>query len=306
MDLRQLSALVGVAEHGSFSAAAEAMSTVQSNISAHVARLERELGAVLVDRQAGQLTEEGQLVLARARRIAEELHALVADVAGMSSEVVGTVKVGMIGTTARWLLPRLIELVEEVHPAVHLVAAEGTTSSLEERVWGGGLDLAVLNLPLPGGDLEATPLFEEDLMLVVPAGHRLSRRRRVSSQELASLELLLPVQGTAFRDEIDAVMRQQGLSLSARAEIDGVRLIASLTIEGLGPAILPATAVPGHLRSRWCPVTVDGLPRRRVGVAWRRRAPLSSAARAVRELLVDVVAGVRSLPDGLHTVGTPE
>ena len=65
MDLRHLQALVGIADCGSFSAAAEAIGTVQSNVSAHVARLERELDATLVDRSSGRLTEEGEVVVAR-------------------------------------------------------------------------------------------------------------------------------------------------------------------------------------------------------------------------------------------------
>jgi hypothetical protein len=63
MDLRQLQALTAIADHGSFSAAAVALHTVQSNVSSHVARLEKELGVPLVDRHAGQLTEEGQAVV---------------------------------------------------------------------------------------------------------------------------------------------------------------------------------------------------------------------------------------------------
>jgi DNA-binding transcriptional LysR family regulator len=300
MDLRQLSALVSVAEHGSFSAAAEALKTVQSNVSAHIARLERELGALLVDRQAGQLTEEGQVALGRARRVAEEIHALVAEVAGLSSDVAGTVRVGMIGTTARWLAPQLIELKDELHPSLRLVVAEGTTTSLEPQLASGNLDLAVLNLPVPGNDVETSPLFEEDLVLVVRSGSKLARCRRIDVEQLTDLDLLLPMQGTALRDEIDSALRHRGISLVPRVELDGVRLIASLTFEGLGPAILPATAVPGYLRSGWRLVSVDGLPRRSVGVAKRRRAPLSSAARTIHSMLGELVTGAASLPEGLH------
>src|SRR5437763_686740 len=89
MDLRQLGALVAVADHRSFSAAARALHTVQSNISTHVARLERELGVALVDRATGKLTPEGEIVVSRARRIETELEALVADVAAVHSEVEG-------------------------------------------------------------------------------------------------------------------------------------------------------------------------------------------------------------------------
>src|SRR5579864_4312761 len=108
MDLRQLNALVAVADHGGFSAAADALHTVQSNVSAHVARLERELGATLVDRSAGQLTEEGATVVARARRINAELEGLVADVGALTHDITGSTRLGMIGTTARWLVPRVL------------------------------------------------------------------------------------------------------------------------------------------------------------------------------------------------------
>jgi LysR family hydrogen peroxide-inducible transcriptional activator len=91
MDLRQLAAVTAVADTGTFSAAADVLHTVQSNVSTHIARLERELGVTLVDRAAGRLTEEGEVVVARARRIAGELDALVADVASLRSDVTGGV-----------------------------------------------------------------------------------------------------------------------------------------------------------------------------------------------------------------------
>ena len=109
MELKQLEALAAVAEHGRFSAAARALDTVQSNISTHIARLEDDLGAILIDRSAGQLTPEGQVVLTRARRINTELAALRDDVTSMTSRVTGQVRLGIIGTTGRWLLPPLLD-----------------------------------------------------------------------------------------------------------------------------------------------------------------------------------------------------
>src|SRR5580698_852642 len=110
MDLRQLQAVVAIAEHGSFSAAAEALGTVQSNISTHVRNLERELGVVLIDRSTGLMTELGELVVNRARRVSNELDALSSDVTSISHEVTGTVRFAAIGTTARWLVPQLLDL----------------------------------------------------------------------------------------------------------------------------------------------------------------------------------------------------
>src|SRR5258705_13840954 len=108
MDLRQLAALVAVGETGTFSAAADRLHTVQSNVSTHVARLERELGVTLVDRAGGRLTEEGKAVVARARRVQGELDALTPDVASMRDEVIGGVRMGGSGTTRRGLVPPLV------------------------------------------------------------------------------------------------------------------------------------------------------------------------------------------------------
>ena len=184
MDLRQLQAVVAIADHGSFSGAASALRTVQSNVSSHVARLEKELGVQLVDRQAGELTEEGTAVVERGRRIAAEIEAMVADVAAMRNEVSGPVRLGMIGTTARWLAPLLLANVALVHPKVRLVIAEGTLSALEPRLVNGTLDLAVITLPVRNRDLEQHSFFDEDLLLVVARYHPLAGHREVTVSDL--------------------------------------------------------------------------------------------------------------------------
>jgi DNA-binding transcriptional LysR family regulator len=301
MELRHLQALTAISDHGTFSAAAEHLNTVQSNISAHVARLERELGAPLIDRADGRLTEEGTVVVARARRILSELDALVADVAACKDEVTGTVRVGMIGTTARWLVPRLMDVARKRHPKLRLVIVEGNTTGLEPQLANGQLDLAVLHLPVSGRDLVTRQLFEEDLMLVVPEGHASADPDHpLTLEDLADMELLLPLPGTVFRDELEAVTRPLGITLLPAAEIDGLRLIASLTFEGYGPAILPATAIPSFLRDQFHPVSIEGLPRRRVGVAQRSRGLPSAPTRALNELLEAVVAMPEDRPEGVH------
>ena len=306
MELRHLQALVAISDHGTFSAAADHLGTVQSNVSAHVARLERELGAPLIDRATGRLTEEGVVVVARGRRVLSELDALVADVAACRDEVTGTVRVGMIGTTARWLVPQLLERTRVRHPKLRLVVVEGITTGLEPQLANGQLDLAVLNLPVPGRDLVTSLLFEEDLVLVVPDGHEFAGRDRpITLAELAELELLLPLPGTSFRDELEAAIRPLGLTFLPAAEIDGLRLIASLTFEGYGPAILPATAIPTFLRTRFHLVAVEGIPRRRVGVAQRSRGLPSAPTRALLELLQSIVAEPDDPPEGLHVAVRP-
>ena len=215
MDFRQLQALIAIADHGSFSAAATALHTVQSNVSSHVARLERELGVQLVDRHGSQLTEEGLAVVERGRRVAAELEAAVADVAALRHEVVGTARIGMIGTTARWLAPLLLDGMGKAHPKVRLVIGDGTSATLEPLLASGSLDAAIVNLPQSNPDLVEHPLFDEDLVLVVPSDHPFADRRQIPLRDLDGFELLLPAPGTAFRDEIDEACRAAGITLQA-------------------------------------------------------------------------------------------
>jgi len=300
MELKHLQALLGIADTGSFSAAAASIGTVQSNVSAHVARLESELDVQLVDRASGRLTEEGEVVVERARRVTNELEALVADVTALRAEVVGTVRLGMIGTTGRWLVPQLFDQLRARHPHIHLNVTDGSSMPLEQEVASGQLDLAVVTFPLSGDEIMAAQLFDEDLVLVLPPGHPLGDEASVPLEQLAELELLLPAPGTALRNEIDIAAGPARVTLTPAMELDGVRLIASLAFDGYGPAILPATAVPGHLRGRFPVLQVDGLPRRRVGVAQRRRGLPSAPVRAVIDVLGVVVNDVLSMPEGIH------
>ena len=300
MDLRQLAALVAIDEVGTFSAAAQRLHTVQSNVSTHVARLERELGAVLVDRAAGRLTEEGKAVVARARRIHAELDALVSDVASMRDEVSGQVRMGVIGTTGRWLLPPLLATMSSRHPRIGMAVLEGNTTSLLPQLRTGGLDLAVVNLPVDDVEIAWDPLFEEDLMVLAPLDHPLAQLAHVGLPELADHQLLLPPPGTSIRVELDRAATSAGVELAVKAELDGLRLIASLAFEGFGPAVLPATAVPGWLQGAWRLIPIHGVGRRQVSVAHRRAGLPSTAARAVREVVADVVAAQAGAQVGVY------
>jgi DNA-binding transcriptional LysR family regulator len=301
MELRHLQALVAVSEHGSFSAAADFLGTVQSNVSAHVARLERELGATLIDRAGGRLTPEGDVVVSRAYRVMGELDAMTADLGGLRAEVAGTVRLGMIGTTALWIVPLLLADLGTEHPKVRVVVTDGTTTVLEPQLAAGRLDLALLSLPVPGRDLITEPLFEEELVLVVPLDNDpLDGASTVDLKDLPRFELILPAQGTPFRAEIDAATRPANVRLRSRAEVDGVRLIASLAFEGHGPAVLPATAVPSHMRPFFRSVTINGLPHRRVGLVLRSRGLPSAPARVVIQALRTELANPSAVHEGLH------
>lgn len=298
MDIRQLNALVAVVDHGTFSAAARALHTVQSNVSTHIARLERDLDIVLIDRTTGSLTQEGRVVVERARRVQAELEAIRLDVTALRDEVAGVIRVGVIGTTGRWLLPRLLDALASSYPKVRIQVVDATTTSLVPQVVAGSLDGALVNLPIDHPDLLVEQMFEEEPMLVAPPDHPFARFDVLEPQDLARHPLLLSPPGVAFRDSLDADLAPYGIELVPKAEVDGMRLLASLAFDGFGAALLPATAATSS--GAWKRIPVRGLTRRVVGLVSNRRVPPSATTRAVREVLRAVIAAHAHRQDGIH------
>ncbi|MDE3064724.1 MAG: LysR family transcriptional regulator [Acidobacteriota bacterium] len=306
MEIRQLEAVVGINDHGTFSGAAEALGTVQSNISSRVARLEAELGTELIDRATGAPTESGRVVVQRARRILNELGAIAADVSELKADVRGRVRLGMIGSGGRWIVPLLRDAQRARFPHVALHIIEGSNSTLEPQVVQGQLDVAVLAWPVDSPELTQSDLFDEDLVLIVPRGHPLAADRSpVSFETLSHYELLLPLSGTPIRREIDEASRAQGVELRPLLEMDGLRTIASLTFDGLGLSILPATMLSRHLRDEFTTVPIAGIARRRVVLVGRRFGFPSAPVRAVTALLGEVVATAQDVPAGVYLPGGP-
>ncbi len=300
MDLKQLTSLLAVAEHGSFSAAARAIHTVQSNVSTHIARLERELRVSLVDRSSGGLTEEGEAAVGRARRVLAEIDALTSDVAALRDEVVGKVRLGMIGSVGRWLVPDLLAEMRTRHPGVHLVVVDATTTSLLPQLLDGSLDIAVVNSPVTDPQLGIEALFLEQRILVAPHGHPLASAESLSLAEIEPHGLVLEPRGTAFRDELDRTAATHGLELRAMAEVDGMTLVASLAFRGHGPAILPITATLLEPAGAWVRVPITDLGDRGVGLARRRAGRLPAPSRAVRDVLRELVEREGPRHDGVN------
>jgi molybdate transport repressor ModE-like protein len=290
MDVRQLAALVAIADHGTFSAAARALYTVQSNISGHIAKFERELGVTLVDRAHGGLTDEGERVVERARRVLHEIDDISADIASLNDEVSGDARIGVIGTAARWMMAQLLDMIGREHPRVHPIILEGSTSTLIPSVVSGLLNAAVVHLPVDEPELVIEPLFAEDLILLTPLDHPLATHEVRALGDLHETPLLLPPPGTAMRRVLDRAAATAGITLRAQAEIDGVRLLASLVLDGHGIAIVPATAIPRSASRPFARVTLPELPRRVVAWASRRRPAPSAATQAVHEALQRIIA----------------
>lgn len=289
MEVRHLASLIAIAEQGSFSAAARHLRTVQSNVSAHISRLEKELGVVLVDRHSGKVTDEGAVVVERGRRIIHELQDIEADIHSTDAEIEGESRLGCLSTTGRWLIPVMLPLAHATHPKLRITVVEGGTLNLVPRLISGDLDAAIVHFPIADPELNVDPLFSEEIVLLAHPKFSWAARDTVTLAELANHQLLLAPRNTELRRIIEKTAASRKVALRAQAEIDGVRLLASLAIDGFGPTLVPSTAVPRIAADNLHVVQIPELPRRLVGWATKRRPIPNKATRALHDIVCTAV-----------------
>ena len=140
----------------------------------------------------------------------------------MTSRVTGQVRLGIIGTTGRWLLPPLLDELSRAFPDVMATVIDSTTTALVPLLEHGDLDLTVINTPLQHDELFTSPLFNEQLVVIAPEGHPLSADgdRPIHIKELEEHELLLSPPGSNLRVLIDDKARQEEVQLRTVAELE--------------------------------------------------------------------------------------
>jgi DNA-binding transcriptional LysR family regulator len=289
MELRHLDTLLAIAEEGSFTAAADVLATVQSNVSDQVRQLEAELGVQLLvrGRRGASPTESGDVVLERARRIRREVDAMVADLAMLQGLEVGDASFGIVGTASRWVVPRLVAELRERAPGIRLRVSEAASERLMSDVLAGELAQAVVTEPVTDRRLHVQTILEEALVAVVPRGARMPPPP-VPLAAVLALGLVMPPPENPLRHEVEVAAAHQGLELQINVEVEGIRLVADLVAAGAGASVLPETAVPADLDVQMIPIA--GIPPRRLAIVNARDTQLSFADRAVRETALAVVA----------------
>jgi DNA-binding transcriptional LysR family regulator len=292
VDLRQLEALLAVAEEGSFTAAADRLHTVQSNISGHVHQLEAELGVQLLvrSRRGTVPTEFGVRVLDRARAIRSELEALRKDLSMLQGLETGHATLGVVGTVSRSLVPALVVEMRRIAPALSLRLTEGASERLAVEVAERQLASAVVTEPVNDPRLVVEHLRDEDLVGLVPATLMVGAREPVSLATLAEHSVILPPHGNPLRDEVEDAARVEHVELRVPIEVEGIRLIADLVASGAGVSILPETAVPDE-QADVRTVRIARMPPRRLALITARGVQLSLADQAVHDAVRALVRG---------------
>lgn len=283
MLLRHLETLVAIDEEGSFTAAADALNTVQSNVSDQVRQLERDLGVPLLvrGRRGAEPTEFGVVVLERARRVQRELESMRADLSMIQGLEAGSSHLGVVGTASRWLVPALAIDLRQRAPGVLLRINEAASERLTAEVLAGELPQAIVTQPIVDRRLAVEHLIDEGLVVLIGPGMSLPPAP-VSLASVAELPLVLPPPENPLRIEIEAVADSEGVALHVPLEVEGIRLIPDVVAAGTFASIIPESAVPpelDNLRS----FAIAHMPPRRLAIVSTRDVQLSLADRAVRE-----------------------
>lgn len=295
MELRDLRALVSIAEAGSLSAAARLLNLTQPALTASLQRLEDELGVSLVTRHSrgSSLTEEGKYVLQKSYDVIHDVAEIGSVVKNLSGEPMGTVRLGLPTTVAGGVIPELVPVLQARYPQIRLHVVEAMSGALSEQLQLGRLDLAVLYDIQPMAGLRSEPILREKLCLLVPKRHPLSGRGKVRLEELAGLRLVLPEGSHSIRRHIESYCRAEGLALNVVADIDSLPGLFGLVKAGhctiLPTFLMAALAREGEI------VAVEII---RPSMEWtlhlasRHDARRPRASMTTGRVLVDICAGL--------------
>jgi DNA-binding transcriptional LysR family regulator len=243
MDLRQLRYLVALAEERNFTRAAAREHIAQPALSQQIRRLEDELGLAVVERTTRQvtITDAGNLLVARARRMLAELEAANVELLALKGMERGRVRVGTMHTMGPVDVSLLLAIFHERHRGIDLTVREQSSEELAEMLRDDELDLAFLSVTerVESHGLGLHRLVLEELVVLLSPDHRLAGRRRLRIAELECEEFISFREGARLRELLFAAARGAGFEPNVKLESNESQRIRRLVGRGMGVAILP-------------------------------------------------------------------
>lgn len=280
LDLHKLRVFAVVAEYQNFSRAAEVLHISQPAVSVHVKDLERYLGVPLFERvgRGAQLTEAGQLVDSYARRllaVACELEEAVEEYKGLGT---GQLRIGASTTPGAYLLPVILSSFRQRYPGICITVEIANTSIIAERIRHGRLHLGLLGEPVRNPELQLESWIEDELLLVLPAGHRWSGRE-IDLQELSHEALIRREEGSATDEVIQRLLAAEGISPGSSLVLGDTEAVKRAVASGLGIAFVSARTIADEVaEGRLAQCRAGGLAIKRTFQLARRRGGRLSAA----------------------------
>ena len=295
MEIRQLKYFVKIVELGSLTRAAEVLFIAQPALSQQMASLERDLGVKLLGRSVRgvTMTEAGEAFYKQANIILKQVDMARHVVLAAHEQPSGSVSVGLPSSIANVLAVPLVRNVRTRFPNVLLEFHESPSFYLDELVMNGRIDIGLLFGSSRTKGLKFRKLLTENLYLVGAAGS-FRNDSPVPLAELIGYPLLVPSRPNSIRLQLDHAFAQAGLKYTPSAEINSTPVVKRLVEDGLGFTVIPwcaadAEMAAGRLQGR---KVVEPEVCREVSICYSDKMPMSFAAEAVCELMVDTVSGL--------------
>jgi len=259
--LRQLECFVAVAECGSISKAAEVVRASDSAVSDAITAMEKGLGATLFHRRRSKgatLTSDGLAILPVAHRMLNDAEELSSAVGRDAGTLMGPIRVGAVDTLAPVILPRLIELMRDRHPAVRVLFRVGDQPTLVTALASAELDLLMtFDIDVPP-ELRRRPIASTQAGVVIHSGHPLAGRESISLEEIADEPMVL-LDIYASRVHTLELMSSRSITPRIAFRTESYELCRSLVGRGLGYTLLMRRSIDAQTwdgRSvTWIPIT---------------------------------------------------
>jgi LysR family hydrogen peroxide-inducible transcriptional activator len=286
LKLKDLRYLVAVADQRHFGRAAAHCFVSQPTLSAQLKKLEESLGVQLIERAPNNvsLTEAGEQIVARARRILEATDEVVTLARSQRDPLAGRLRVAFLPTIGPYLLPHVAPAVRKALPRLQLRLYEYQTGLMLEKLHAGELDMGVLALPVDLAGLEARELYREPFTVALPERHALAARDSVRLADLKGETLLLLEEGHCLRDQALEVCARAGTRDAQDFRATSLETLRQMVATGAGITLLPELAGRGAYRNARGVVLrpfTKPAPVRHIGALWRKSTPRRTAIDAL-------------------------
>jgi len=290
--LKDLRYLVALADSRHFGRAAERCFVSQPTLSAQLKKLEDYLGVQLIERQPKNvtLTEAGEQIVSRARRILEASEEVVTLARAHRDPLAGRLRVALLPTIGPYLLPRVSQPIRKSLARLELRLYEYQTAQMLEKLQAGEIDLGILALPVQLEGLEARELFAEPFIVAMPDHHRLAKRDTVRVEDLKDETLLLLEDGHCLRDQALEVCGRVGLHEKQDFRATSLETLRQMVATGAGVTLLPELAsrgAYGNARGVAVRPFARPAPVRHVGGVWRKTSARRPAIDALCKLIAE-------------------
>lgn len=289
MEMAQLEYFSSVVEEKSFSKAADKVFRTQPAVSIAIRRLEEEIGLPLLDRtqKTPVLTEAGQVVYDYAQRILDLRDQVGHAIAEMQTLKKGRVRVGANESTSLYLLPELILTFRERHPEVKVEIFRDVSHRLPRQVLERNVDFALMASEPEDRDIEAFPVLQDELALIMSPKHPLAARTSIKLKELGNESFIAHNVKSGSRVKVIEAFARQHTPLNITLELATIETIKRFVQKRVGLAFVPRMCVREELeRGVLVSVPVRGLSHTRtLWAAHRRGSNFSPAAAAFLAVL---------------------